>query len=115
MRTARDLEAAAIVTPTMSGQTARLISSFRPRAPIYAVTPNESVQHRLQIYWGVLPIKGYEKDTTEHIISHAMNEIRRKRLVKKGELVVFTAGDPATNNRTGVGAVTNMLHIMEAK
>lgn len=112
---ARDLNAVAIVTPTMSGQTARLISSFRPEVPIFAITPNEAVQHRLQLYWGVLPLKGYEKNTTEHIISHAMNVVRRKRLVKKGELVVFTAGDPATNTRTGVGLVTNMMHVVEAK
>lgn len=115
VRAAKDLEAVAIVTPTMFGQTARLISSFRPNVPIYAITPNESVQHRLQLYWGVLPLKGYEKQTTEGIISHSMNVVRRKRLVRKGELVVFTAGDPATNARTVGGAVTNVMHIMEAK
>lgn len=114
VRAAVELDAVAIVTPTMSGQTARLISSFRPKVPIYAITPNEVVQHRLQLYWGILPLKGYEKQTTEHIISHALAEVRRKRLVKKGDLVVFTAGDPATN-ATGKGFVTNMLHIVEAK
>lgn len=115
VRTARELQAKAIVTPTMAGKTALLISNFRPEVPIYAITPNERVQHRLQLLWGVYPLKGYEKDSTEHIISQAMSVVRRKRLIKKGDLVVFTAGDPATNIRTGEGAVTNMLHIMEAK
>lgn len=115
VQTARDLEAKAIVTPTMAGQTALLISNFRPEVPIYAITPNETVQHRLQLAWGVYPLKGYEKESTEHIISQAMSVVRRKRLIKKGDLVVFTAGDPATNMRTGEGAVTNMLHIIEAK
>ena len=115
VRSAKDLGAQAIVTPTITGHTARLISSFRPEVPIYAVTPNESVQHKLQLHWGVCPLKGYEKDTTQHIISNSMSVVRRKRLVKKGDLVVFTAGDPATNTRTGEGAVTNMLHIVEAK
>ncbi|MDO4273179.1 MAG: pyruvate kinase [Eubacteriales bacterium] len=115
VQTARDLEAKAIVTPTMAGQTALLISNYRPEVPIYAITTNETVQHRLQLAWGVYPLKGYEKDSTEHIISQAMSVVRRKRLVKKGDLVVFTAGDPATNMRTGEGAVTNMLHIIEAK
>ncbi|MDC7287050.1 pyruvate kinase [Blautia schinkii] len=115
VQTARDLDAKAIVTPTMAGQTALLISNYRPEVPIYAITTNETVQHRLQLAWGVYPLKGYEKDSTEHIISQAMSVVRRKRLIKKGDLVVFTAGDPATNMRTGEGAVTNMLHIIEAK
>lgn len=115
VRTARELNAKAIVTPTMAGQTAWLISNYRPEVPIYAITPNETVQHRLQLAWGVYPLKGYEKESTEHIISQAMSVVRRKRLIKKGDLVVFTAGDPATNMRTGEGAVTNMLHIIEAK
>lgn len=114
-RAAKDLNAKAIVTPTVSGQTARLISNFRPEVPIYAITPNECVQHKLQLYWGVTPYKGYEKDSTEHIMSHAMTVIRKKKLVESGDLVIFTAGDPATNIRTGEGAVTNMLHIVEAK
>lgn len=110
VQAATDLEAKAIVTPTMAGQTALLISSFRPRMPIYAVTPNETYQHRMQLVWGVTALKGYEKESTDRIIDQAMNVVRRKRLIKKGDLVVFTAGDPATTNRTG----TNMLHIVEA-
>lgn len=115
VQTAKGIHADCIVTPTISGQTARLISSFRPEVPIYAVTPNENTEHKMQLYWGVRPLKGYEKDTTAHIISHAMNAVKKNNLVKKGDLVVFTAGDPATNTRTGEGAITNMMHIVEAK
>ena len=114
VQTARDLKAKAIVTPTFGGRTARLISNFRPEAPIYAVTPNDTILNRLQLVWGVTPLKGYEKDSTEHIISQAMSVVRRKRLAKKGDLIVFTVGDPATN-MTREGAVTNMLHVIEAK
>ena len=113
VRTARNIGAACIVTPTMSGKTARLISNFRPSMPIYAVTPNEMVQHKMQLYWGVIPLKGYIKDTTENIIVNAMETIKRKRLVKKGQTVVITAGDPATNNTKAEGRVTNMLHVLE--
>ena len=114
VQTARDLKVKAIVTPTFSGRTARLISNFRPAVPIYAVTPSDTVLHRLQLVRGVPPLKGYEKDSTEYIISQAMSVVRRKRLAKKGELIVFTVGDPATN-MTREGAVTNMLHVIEAK
>ena len=113
VRTARNIGAACIVTPTMSGKTARLISNFRPSMPIYAVTPNEMVQHKMQLYWGVIPLKGYIKDTTENIIVNAMETIKRKRLVRKGQTVVITAGDPATNNTKAEGRVTNMLHVLE--
>ncbi len=114
VQTARDLKAKAIVTPTFGGRTARLISNFRPEVPIYAVAPNDTILHRLQLVWGVTPLKGYEKDSTDHIISQAMSVVRRKRLAKKGDLIVFTVGDPATN-MTREGAVTNMLHVIEAK
>lgn len=113
VRTARNIGAACIVTPTMSGKTARLISNFRPSMPIYAVTPNEMVQHKMQLYWGVIPLKGYIKDTTENIIVNAIETIKRKRLVRKGQTVVITAGDPATNNTKAEGRVTNMLHVLE--
>ena len=113
VRTARNIGAACIVTPTMSGKTARLISNFRPSMPIYAVTPNEMVQHMMQLYWGVIPLKGYIKDTTENIIVNAMETIKSKRLVRKGQTVVITAGDPATNNTKAEGRVTNMLHVLE--
>ena len=107
--------AACIVTPTMSGQTARLISNLRPSVPIYAVTPHVWARRKMQLYWGVYPVVGYEEDTTENIISHAMYMVLREGLVKKGDMVIFTAGDPATNEVDGKGNNTNMLHIIQAK
>lgn len=107
--------ASCIVTPTMSGQTARLISNLRPCVPIYAVTPHEWARRKMQLYWGVKPVVGYEEDTTENIISHAMYMVQREGLVEKGDMVIFTAGDPATNEVKGAGYVTNMLHIIQAK
>ena len=115
VRTARNINAACIVTPTMSGKTARLISSFRPFMPIYAVTPNEMVEHKMQLYWGVVPLKGYTKDTTENIIMNAMETVKKEHLVEAGETVVITAGDPATNETKLEGRVTNMLHVLEVK
>lgn len=115
VRTATNLVADCIVTPTMSGQTARLMANFRPKQPIYAVTPNAWAQRKMQIYWGVTPLRGYEEDTTEHIISHAMYVVKREGYVKEGDMVVFTAGDPATNMVKGKGAMTNMMHVIQAK
>ena len=115
VQTTENLGADCIVTPTISGQTARLISNFRPKVPIYAVSPNEWARRKMQIYWGVTSVAGYEEDSTENIISHAMYIVRRENLVKKGDIVVFTAGDPATNMISGEGAVTNIMQVIQAK
>ena len=115
VQTTENLGADCIVTPTISGQTARLISNFRPKVPIYAVSPNEWARRKMQIYWGVTSGAGYEEDSTENIISHAMYIVRRENLVKKGDIVVFTAGDPATNMVNGEGAVTNIMQVIQAK
>ena len=115
VQTTENLGADCIVTPTISGQTARLISNFRPKVPIYAVSPNEWARRKMQIYWGVTSVAGYEEDSTENIISHAMYIVRRENLVTKGDIVVFTAGDPATNMVNGEGAVTNIMQVIQAK
>lgn len=108
-----NLNADAIVTPTSMGKTARLISSFRPKVPIYAVTPHDTVRYRLQLYWGITPLKGNERSTTEYIIQDAARTVMDKGLAKPGQMLVFTAGDPATNATTGEGVSTNMLQIIE--
>ena len=115
VQTTENLGADCIITPTISGQTARLISNFRPKVPIYAVSPNEWARRKMQIYWGVTSLAGYQEDSTENIISHAMYVAKREKLVKKGDLVVFTAGDPATNVITGEGAMTNIMQVIQAK
>jgi len=115
VQTASHVHAKCIVTPTMSGQTARLVSNIRPKVPIYAVTPNERAQRKMMIDWGVMPLRGYQEDSTENIISHAMYVVKREKLVESGDMVVFTAGDPSTNLVRGKGNMTNMLHVMEAK
>ncbi len=112
--TARNVKADCIVTPTMSGQTARLMSNFRSPIPIYAISPNDWALRRMQIYWGVTPVQGYAEDTTEHILSHAMEVVKEDGYVRPGDMVVLTAGDPATNIVKGEGAVTNMLYVIQA-
>lgn len=115
VQTATNLQAKCIVTPTMSGQTARLMANFHCPIPVYAVTPNDWARRRMQIYWGVTPLPGYAEDSTEHIISHAMYMVKREGLVESGDMVVLTAGDPATYMVKGKGAMTNMMHVIQAK
>ena len=53
--TARNLKAACIITPTVSGATARVVSKFKPKTEIIGISPNEDTLRRMQIYWGVRP------------------------------------------------------------
>lgn len=112
--TAVNVNAKCIATPTVSGQTARLISNFRPQAMIFALSPNEQTLRKMQIYWGVYSFKSIEEDTTADIIQRSMATLRAKKVVESGEIVVITAGDPATNIVTGEGAMTNMMHVVQA-
>lgn len=113
--TAESLRASSLVIPTMSGYTARMISGLRPKTPIYAISPYEKVVRKMQMYWGVTPLLGEMEDSTRHMITNSMRLVVRKKLVKKGELVVFTAGDPATNQVSGHGCSTNVMQVIEAK
>ena len=113
--TAESLRAACLVVPTMTVYTARMISSLRPKTPIYAISPNEKAVRKMQMYWGVHPLQGETEDSTRHMIANSMKIVVRKKLIKKGELAVFTAGDPATNMVTGRGRSTNVMQVVEAK
>jgi len=113
--TAEILKASCLVVPTMTGYTARMISSLRPKTPIYAISPSEQAVRRMQLYWGVYAMPGEREDSTRHMITNSMKIILRRKLIKKGELAVFTAGDPATNMVSGRGRSTNVMQVVEAK
>lgn len=113
--TAEILKASCLVVSTMTGYTARMISSLRPKTPIYAISPSEQAVRRMQLYWGVYAMPGETEDSTRHMITNSMKIILRRKLIKKGELAVFTAGDPATNMVSGRGRSTNVMQVVEAK
>ncbi|WP_409345303.1 pyruvate kinase [Paenibacillus sp. MBLB4367] len=103
---ALDLDAKAIITPTESGYTARMVSKYRPKAPIIAVTPNEQVMRRLCLSWGVIPIRGEEAKTTDELFELAVDTSMKHDLIKLGELVVITAGVPV-----GRSGSTNLIKV----
>jgi pyruvate kinase len=96
------LDAAAIITPTVSGYTASVMSRYRPRSPVIAITPDRRVQHRLMLYWGVVPLLAPRADSTDEMIDRAVDAARRRGLVVDGDTVVITAGsarsEPGTTN-----------------
>ena len=90
--TAYDLRAAAIITPTISGHTARVISKYRPCCPIIAVTPSPTVQRQLVLYGGVRPLLCKRAKSTDETIAGAVRAAQEHGLVKQGDVVVITAG-----------------------
>lgn len=109
--TSHNLDAKLIVTPTVSGATARLVSSFKPSVPIIGISPNEETLRKMQIYWGVTPIISEERETTEDIISRAIDIIKDKKYVETGDIVVVTAGSPAPSMASGDTTVSNMMRV----
>jgi pyruvate kinase len=105
--TAHDLNAAAIITVTHSGQTARAISSFRPGVPIIGCTANPATYRHLCLSWGVTPVMiDYHDTDSETLFSAAVEEAHRMQLVADGDLVVITAGIPI-----GIPGTTNLLKV----
>ncbi|WP_461812828.1 pyruvate kinase [Faecalimonas sp.] len=109
--TAMNLNAKCIITPTLSGATARVVSKFKPKADIIGVTPNESTLRKMQINWGVLPVKSIEYHTTEDICNDAIDLVNAKRLVETGDIVVLTAGIPSPVMKKARDGVSNMMRI----
>jgi pyruvate kinase len=103
---ALDLNAKAIITPTETGYTARMVSKYRPKAPIIAVTQDEAVMRRLNLVFGVFPIKGKDAANTDELFDHSIAAAQASGLVTVGDLVVITAGIPV-----GRSGSTNLIKV----
>ncbi|MEM6424398.1 MAG: pyruvate kinase [Cyanobacteria bacterium P01_D01_bin.128] len=105
-RIAHQLQAAAIMTLTKTGATARNVSKFRPHSPILAVTPDVNVARRLQMVWGVRPLLVVDLSSTAQTFKAAMNVAQEKALLHDGDLVVMTAG-----TLQGVSGSTDLIKV----
>ncbi|CAM4440555.1 MAG: pyruvate kinase [Paenibacillus macerans] len=103
---ALELNAKAIITSTETGYTARMVSKYRPKAPIIAVTTEDQTLRRLALNWGVTPVKGQVASSTDEMFDKAMKGGLDSGVVKEGDLVVITAGVPL-----GRSGSTNLIKI----
>ena len=104
--TARDVNAAAIVTVSESGNTARLLSKYRPTQPIIACVMNEQVQRQLSLSWGITSLLMGLAKSTDELIEMSTALAQKNGYLHNGELAVVTAGVPV-----GVSGTTNMIKI----
>ena len=89
---AYELNVGAIITPTKSGYTTRVVSKYRPKAPIIAFTPNYQVARHLNLRWDVFPIPGTPWLDIVQMIDYASTAALENNYVEKGDLVILTAG-----------------------
>ena len=103
---AEDLGAAAIITSTETGHTSKMVSKYRSRAPVVAVTPVEKVLRKMSLVWGVQPLLVKRTTDTDSMITTAIEASLQANLISPGDLVVVTAGVPV-----GVHGTTNLIKI----
>ncbi len=104
--TAHDLNAAAIITVTKSGTTARRLSKFRPQCPIIALTTSHRTARHMNMSWGLVPGLVEEQTDTDKLIETAIEKSLDMGILKHGDLVVVTAGVPL-----GISGTTNMMRV----
>ncbi|MBD2507291.1 MULTISPECIES: pyruvate kinase [unclassified Nostoc] len=103
---AEQLGAAAIMTLTQTGATARNVSKFRPNTPILAVTPHVNVARQLQMVWGVKPLLVLGLPSTGQTFQAAINVAQELKLLSEGDLVVMTAG-----TLQGISGSTDLIKV----
>lgn len=109
---ADNLDAKCIITPSVTGATARVVSNLRPRQQIVGVTPNIRAYRRMAIYWGVTPLKSLDFASTKEISDSAIELARIKGYVETGDVVVLTAGIPSPNVKLEKSVASNIMQIV---
>lgn len=92
--TAKDLSATAIIIPTQTGYTARMVSRFRPKCVIVSLSTDETVRRRMSITWGVVPCLCGMVDSTDRLFSLCVQSAKNEGLVQTDDIVVIAAGVP---------------------
>ncbi len=105
---AHDLQASAIVTPTRSGATAKMVACYRPRLPIVALCTRETVQKQLILVWGVYPYMTDELRDSDTVFKIARQTAKQNGFARSGQKIIITAGLPI-----GTRGKTNLIKVDE--
>lgn len=110
---ANELNAKAIVTPTITGHTARVISKFKPNVPIFALSKNMDVVRQLMIYYGVIPLLSNRAEESDAIVGDALVQLRDSKLLNVGDTVVVAFGRSLVEDNIRIKSHTNTMRIEE--
>lgn len=111
---AHELHARAIIAPTLSGNTAGLLSKYRPDADIFALSPNPFVVRQMMLYWGVHPVLAKRNISTDALYDESIRKLKEENLIKAGDICVITAGIPSSLSNTP-HPVTNAMRIIQVQ
>ena len=104
--TASNVGAKYILASSISGVTARVVSKYRPECHIIGLSPVEKTLRKMQIFWGVTPMRTKHVAHTDEILTLAIDTVKDAKLVQDGDVVVVTAGSVY-----GDHAVTSMMKV----
>lgn len=105
-QTARDVSATAIITPTLSGNTARMVSMFRPEQPILAVTPHLQVERQLLLNWGIFPLFAKLVTGSDDMVQNAIKSAHDAGAVRISDRIVMVSGFPLS------ASVVNTIRVL---
>jgi pyruvate kinase len=103
---AEELHMKAIAVFTESGSSARLVSKYRPRAPIIAFSPNQETRRRISLYWGVRPRSIVHLKNIDALVAAAEKRLLEEKVVQKGDVIGIISGTPL-----GTTGTTNMMRL----
>ena len=110
--TAHDLDAKAIVAPSISGFTAGLLSKYRPGVRIIGMSPSAVAVRQMQIMWGVTPFIAKRAESTDILIASSVDPLRQKGILESGDVVVVTAGVVSHERRHEPAQDTNIMRVV---
>lgn len=105
---AEEVDAQLILAASLSGDTGRLISQYRPELPIAVATSSMRVCRQLNLSWGVRPFILEECKTIEELIERSILELKNKKLISSGDRLIIVAGEPV-----GQAGHVNLLEVRE--
>lgn len=111
--TAYDLDARAIVAPSLSGFTVRVLSKWKPGTPVIGLSPDARTVRQMQLYWGVLPFQAKRAESTDILIQSSLELLQQKGIVEKGDLIVATAGVVLEGDASKKAQHTNIMRVVE--
>ncbi len=101
-----ELPLRAIAVFTQSGSSARVISKYRPKVPVFAFSPFDNVLRRTALYWGVTPVHMQRLQSTDRMVEAAARRLREMGVVHQGEFIAVIAGNPIAKSGS-----TNILKV----
>lgn len=107
---AEDVEAKLILAASLSGETGRLISRYRPKFPIFVATSSKLVLHQLNLSWGVFPFELVECKSIEELVERSISQLKEKKVIEDGDRIIVVAGEPV-----GHAGHVNLLEVREVK